>query len=373
MKVTVKRESFLEALQDVVPVVPSKSPHPMLGNALLEAKDGDLVLLATDLDLSVQAKIPAPEVEIGETGKTCVSARKLMELVRELETDEVEVSLEGSQLEVRAGGRFALVTADPSDFPEIPGEGKGTALEIPAGRLQRLIRRTAYAVATDETRPELTGVYMQVLPDELRTVATNGHRLALASLKGSFPLEKNFLIPTKSLNHLLRMMSDPEESVQIRGDGAYVYFQLGNRTLVTRLLEGPFPRYEQVIPKNNPHVVRVNVASFTAMLRRALVIADPSSKQVRIQLSPGKIQMLVRTQNVGEAVEEMDADYDGEEVRIGFNGGYLQDLLRTFDSEMAQMEFAGSTQAGVFRPYEENPEEPLLCLVMPLRLTDEPV
>jgi DNA polymerase-3 subunit beta len=370
MKLTVRQENLLQGLQDVVSVVPSKSTLPILANVLIEVEEGSMKLTATDLDISIRAVISS-DIKVSSGGRFCVSARKLSELVRELGPADVTLTLMETKLHVESGGTYKLVTADAGDFPEIPKLQGATSLEIPAGKLETLIRRSIYAVATDETRPELTGVYTEVFPKQIVMVATNGHRMARAALSGDFHQETNFLIPTKALQQVLRIMDDPDQTVRINGAKGYAAFEVGSRTLMTRLLEGPFPRYEQVIPKDNPHKVLVPLSPFRAALRRALVLADPVTRPVKFSASSGMLKIIVETQNVGESEEEVEVNYDGEEMRIGFNGGYILDFLKTFQCERVQMAFQSSTTAGVFTPDDGNPEEPVLCLVMPLRLADE--
>jgi DNA polymerase-3 subunit beta len=370
MRLTVRQDSLLQGLQDVVSVVPAKSTLPILSNVLIEASGGKMTLTATDLDISIRGVIDK-DIKVESGGRICVSARKLSELVRELPASDVTLQLEETMLLVQAGGTYRLVTADSGDFPEIPKLEKAASLEVPAGKLERLIRRTHYAVASDETRPELTGVYTEILPKEMRMVATNGHRLAKAALAGEFGMEANYLMPIKALHQVLRILDDPEQTVRITGARGYAAFEAGNRTLMTRLLEGPFPRYEQVIPKDNPYTVTAPLQELRAALRRALVLSDPITRPVKLVCGPQILRLVVETQNIGESEEEIEVAYDGEELKIGFNGGYVLDLLKTFECERLRIALHSAGTAGVFTPEDENPEEPILCLVMPLRLTEE--
>jgi len=370
MRLTVRQDSLLQGLQDVVSVVPAKSTLPILSNVLIEVADGKMTLTATDLDITIRGVLDK-DVQVERDGRVCVSARKMSELVRELASDQVTLDLKDTMLHVTSGGSYKLVTADPGDFPEIPKLEEAKQLEVPAGRLEKLIRRTHYAVASDETRPELTGVYTEIFPKEIRMVATNGHRLAQASLSGDFGQEENYLLPTKALQQVLRVLDDPEQIVRITGSRGYAAFEAGNRTLMTRLLEGPFPRYEQVIPKDNPHIVTAPLQAFRAALRRALVLSDPITRPVKFVCGADSLRLVVETQNIGESEEELEVSYAGDDLTIGFNGGYVLDLLKTFECERVQVAFHTSGTAGVFTPDDQNPEEPILCLVMPLRLTED--
>lgn len=370
MKFTLMQSDFRKALHLVASVVPSKSTLPILETVRMDvSKDGVLTLTATDLDISVRTR---QDASVEEGGKAAISARRLFDVVRELPEQEVSVSGDESHVELScARGRYRFVGAPVEDFPELPEIDGEKQVKLDPQTLERMIRCTLYAVSTDETRPELTGVYFEIREQEMRLVATNGHRLARTGVQRSFKQEKEMLLPPKALNQLLRLIPDLKTDIVVSGSKSYARFGVGKTDLYSRLLEGPFPDYERVIPKSSSLSAVMNRSDFIASLRRILVLSDSQTRQVKMVFEPKRLQILAEYQGAGEACEEMPIDYDGQNLTIGFNGGYLLDMLKTFRDEKVTMKFDSSVSAGVFKPAEESPEEDLLCLVMPLRLPEE--
>jgi DNA polymerase-3 subunit beta len=369
MKFTLMQSDFQKALQLVVSVVPSKSTLPILETVLIEVSPkGTLTLTATDLDISVRAERSAA---VEEEGRVAVAARRLYEVVRELPEQEVSLSGDESGLGLSCGsGRYRFVGAATDDFPGLPDVSAEKQVSVDARKFERLVRRTIYAVSTDETRPELTGVFLEVREKEIQMVATNGHRLSRAGLQGNFKSKRELLLPPKALNQLLRLVGDFSGEIDISGAKNYASFTLGNTRLYSRLLEGPFPDYDRVIPKSNPLRAVIRRADLVASLRRILVLSDSQTRQVRMAVESSKLQLLAEYQGAGEAVEELAVEYEGESVTIGYNGSYLLEMLKTFDTEQVEMLFQSAVSAGIFRPVQGNPEETLLCLIMPLRLPE---
>ncbi|MBD3236134.1 MAG: DNA polymerase III subunit beta [Candidatus Eisenbacteria bacterium] len=369
MKFTLMQSDLQKALHLVVSVVPTKSTLPILETVLLDAQPkGGLTLTATDLDISVRAQHGA---DVKEGGRVAVSARRFFDVVRELPEQEVALEGDESGLTLSCGsGRYRFVGATVEDFPSLPEIAAEREVGLDPRKLERLIRRTLYAVSTDETRPELTGVFLEVREQELRMVATNGHRLARAGLQGNFNSKREMLLPPKALNQLLRLMSDFEGEVDVSGTKNYARFVLGETQLYSRMLEGPFPDYDRVIPKSNPLQAIIRRNDLIASLRRILVLSDSQTRQVRMVLDDKQLRVLAEYQGAGEASEEIPVEYEGEKLTIGYNGGYLLEMLKTFDGERVEMRFQSEVSAGTFQPADEEPEESLLCLIMPLRLPE---
>jgi DNA polymerase-3 subunit beta len=369
MKFSLMQSDLQKALQIVASVVPSKSTLPILETVLLDvSKDGTLTLTATDLDISVRTR---RSVQVAEEGRVAVSARRLFEVVRELPDQEVSLAGDETHLQLACGrGRYRFVGAPVDDFPELPEIPADKQVGLDPEALQRMIRRTLYAVSTDETRPELTGVFMEIKEGGMQMVATNGHRLSRAGVQTAFKQEKELLLPPKALNQILRLSPDPKSKIDVSGSKSYARFGVGDTELYSRLLEGPFPDYDRVIPKSSPFSVIMQRADLIASLRRILVLSDAQTRQVKMVFKPGSLQIIAEYQGAGEASEELPIDYDGDEVTIGYNGGYLLEMLKTFTDEQIVMAFESSVSAGVFKPAKESAEEALMCLVMPLRLPE---
>jgi DNA polymerase III subunit beta len=369
MKLTTRQSDFQKALHLVASVVPSKSTLPILETVLIEVSPGgEVTLTATDLDISVRVKRTA---DVEEGGRVAVAARRLHDVVRELGDQELSISGEESGLTLRCGsGRYRFVGVQVDDFPGLPEIPEQKQVQIEAPKLERMVRQTLYAVSTDETRPELTGLYLSIAEKEMSMVATNGHRLARAALAGTFKQKREMLLPPKALNQLLRLMGDNPGTVEIGGSKNYAMVQIGNTQLYSRLLEGPFPDYERVIPKSNPLRAIFKREDMLASLRRILVLSDSQTRQVRFVFEPSRLQILAEYQGAGEAMEELPIEYEGEPLTIGYNGGYVLEMLKTFDCDRVEMAFQSAVSAGVFMPAEKPADEELLCLVMPLRLPE---
>ncbi|MBM3316854.1 MAG: DNA polymerase III subunit beta [Candidatus Eisenbacteria bacterium] len=367
MKFSTSQSGFQKALHLVASVVPGKSTLPILETVLVEVSPaGEVTLTATDLDISVRVQ-RAGEVEEG--GRVAVAARRLHDVVRELRDAEISLTGEESGLTLRcASGRYRFVGAPVDDFPGLPEIPDQKPLQVDPAKMERMVRQTLYAVSTDETRPELTGLFLSISDDQMSMVATNGHRLARASLSGAFKQKREMLLPPKALNQLLRLIGDADGPLEISGSKNYARIRIGSTQLYSRLLEGPFPDYEKVIPKSNPLRAVVRREDLLASLRRILVLSDSQTRQVKIMLEPGRLQIMAQYQGAGEAQEELPVDYDGTPLTIGYNGGYLLEMLKTFDGERVEMAFQSAVSAGLFKPAELQPDEDLLCLVMPLRL-----
>jgi len=370
MKFTVMQSDLQRALHLVASVVPSKSTLPILETVLMEVSPGgEMTLTTTDLDISVRTR---RNVDVEEGGRVAVSARRLHDVVRELPDQELSLSGEESGLTLRCGsGRYRFVGAPIDDFPGLPDIADEKHTAVDGKKVEKMVRRTLYAVSTDETRPELTGVLLEFRDNEVRMVATNGHRLARASVSGPFKAKKDpLLLPPKALNQLLRLLPETTGTVEIGGTKNYARFRLGDTQLYSRLLEGPFPAYEKVIPVANPLHALIGREDLFASLRRILVLSDAQTRQVKMVIEPSRLQILAEYQGAGEALEELPLQYEGDPLTIGYNGVYLLDMLKTFEAERVDMSFQSSTSAGVFQPTPANPDEDLLCLVMPLRLPE---
>lgn len=371
MKFELVQSELSRCLQLVAGVVPTRSNIQGLGSVRIEATaDGLLSFTGTDLDTFL---VTYARASVGEAGVVTVPARRFLDIVKELPTDVVKVRSTTSGISLESGkGKFRLVGTDPDEFPAAPEVSEDKVFAVEGDVLDRLIRRTAYAVSTDFTRAELTAVYAHVHEGELRFVATDGHRLSRASHKGSYAAWEQILIPPRALSILQRLLPEAQESVSLSASKRYCLFNLGNSRLYTRLLDGSFPPYEQVIPKNNDKFATIDRSEFYSALRRVSVLTESTTKQVKLSLLDGEVRLSVQTQNVGEAEETLPAEYKGKEFHIGYNATYVLDLIKTIETERVQLAFHGPTTAGIFTPVEEAGTEPdLLCLVMPLRLPGE--
>jgi DNA polymerase-3 subunit beta len=376
MKFSIAQTQLQEALQVVSSAVPSRTTLPVLSNILVEA-DGDSVrFTATDLDLAIATKAQA---KIADAGSLTVPAKKLLELVRKLPKEELKVDAKDLNLTVSSkAGRFRFLCIRPDEFPVTPDVASDTVISLDPDALDRLVRRTIYSVSTDETRPALNGALMQVKDGELRVVATDGHRLARASYRPEPALaaapKNDVILPLKALNQLGRLIPSATGPVEIALSKNHARFTLGETTLTTKLIEGPFPNYEQVIPKQNTKQLRAKREDLAAALERVSVFSDSLTRQVKLSVKENRLILIVQTPDQGEATEELPVQYTAEELDIGYNASYLLDILRTIDTEEVEMKLNTPVTAGLIVPVGATEakaakgKEDLLCLVMPLRL-----
>jgi DNA polymerase-3 subunit beta len=369
MKFSMMQSDLQESLQVAANAVPQKSTLPILSHVLAEAKDGRLILTATDLDLSIVTARPA---DVDAEGRIAIPARKLLEMVREFPAERVDVTVEAGSVTISFGkgvGKFRLVTADPQDFPQIPKLEGGKKFTLPLVKFERAVERTVYAVSTDDMRPEMNGVLFKLDRERFSLVATNGHRLSRVSVAGNFDAEADLIVPPKVLNQVLRLAGGIDD-LRVTMSKQYVLFEAGGTRIYSRLIEGVFPNYEQVIPKESKLKVTLERQLLASAVRRISVLADSITHQIKMSLLPREIRIDVDTAGVGGGQETIQAECSGEKLEIGFNAVYLLDILKTLDSDTVVFAFNTAVSAAVVTPGMNAEGEDVLCLVMPLRLPE---
>ena len=381
MEFTIQQSDLSYALSTALASVPSKSTLPILSAVLIEAEKDQLRITGTDLDVTTTIIVPC---SVKTPGRAAVQARHFADAVRKLPKDQVKVSEDAQgRISIEYGkgkGRSAVPRQNDQEFPALPTVKADAKATIEGPALARLIARSAYAVSSDETRPMLNGVFVQAEAKQVSFVATDGHRLARATRSGDFGgLGKHaVIIPTKTIGALGRMASEATSPVEIAisTQRNHVAFRLrvgqNDVTVYSRLLEGPFPNYEQVIPKNNPKSLVVSRLRLREALDRVATHADNITHQVRFGVSPDEVRLSVNTADVGAGEETVEAKYDGDELEVGYNSNYLLDILRTIETENVVFRLNTSISAGIVEPEGalEGGTEEVLCLIMPLRLPE---
>jgi DNA polymerase-3 subunit beta len=370
MKVRVDQEKFSRLLGLVTGVVPTTSSIPVLSNLLLEAYDDKLKVSATDLDISVLSLL---ECEVMSEGSITVAAKRLQEIVRELPGDEVEMEVDGTRIAISSGrANFRMMGMEKDQFPRVADLEKLERIKISGDSLEKMIRRSAYSVAKDDTRPVLSGVLWELSPDELAMVGTDGHRLARMGITGKFPVkeETGVIVPPKALNQVLRLISGDEE-VGVSIDKAFVGFFVGDTIVYSRRIEGTFPNYKQVIPKDNQNILVADREELMSAVRRVSLLADSKTHKVKMNLSKSGIRLTASTPDLGEAEEEVPASYTGDDMVIGYNASYILDVLKGTDSDEVRFELGSAVGASILKPVAEPDNETYVCLVMPLRLAEQ--
>lgn len=351
-------------------VVPTKSTLPILSSMLLRAEDDKVTLSATDLDLSITLEV---EAEVGEKGVVAIPAKKFSEIVRKLDSVGVEIGLKESKLSVDCGpSHFVMATQDAGDFPTLPDAKGFEAFAADAGVFKGMIRRTRYAVSTDLARPSMNGILLEISKEKVRMVATDGHRLASVQRKEALPVseKREVILPTKALDQLLRLLPD-EGEIQMGFTEKQAFFQMDGVTLFTRLVEGPYPNYKQVVPKGNDKAMVVNTDSILVATDRVSTLATSlSTRQVKLSLDADKVGLEVNSPDYGRAYEEIESEYQGDSMAVGYNSVYLLDALKNMGSPEVRFLLDRSDNAGILEPVEDQDEEKYFCLLMPLKLSE---
>ena len=370
MRFTITREKLQEGLNAVTASIPAKTTLPVLANILVETTERGIRLSGTDLDIAVSTEVVA---DVETQGAITIPARKLAEIARELPAAPVKVSAAGEQritLEC-SRSRFKLLGLPRDEFPTVPTVRFNESWRVRSGDLQKLISHTAFAVSTEESRPILNGVLWELRPDRMRMVATNGHRLAKMELpiSSAGAPSSDLIVPPKALEQIRRLFP-PEEELEIaRGDN-HLGFRSPFTSVFTRLIEGPYPPYEQVIPKDNEKVAVAEKASLTSALKRMSVIASDQTHRIRLSFNAGKLKFSVQTPDLGEAQDELPIRYEGDPLDIGFNAAYLLEILRYIPTDDVRLTFKAPERAATIEPEGWDDAATYLCLVMPLRLMD---
>jgi DNA polymerase-3 subunit beta len=365
MKVRVNRAKLLAELIPMQGIVERRTTIPVLSHLLLKADGDRLFLAATDLDVSLTS---STEAEVVGEGSIAVQARKFMEIVRSLVGENVDLGLENEQrLEISAGkSRFKINGLSPDDFPTLPEVADDTRIELPFGQLKDMIGKVIFAVSTEESRFQLNGALLQIKGGSLEMVATDGHRLALVENPSeSSEVAEGVLVPRKALQELLRF--DQEGNVVFLRGEHHLCFQLGHRELICRILEGTFPDYERVISKDNDKQAVFPRKDLMEAVQRVALLTGDRARAIRFSFSPSQLVISAANPDLGEAVEELACDYDGDEFRLGINPDYMSQFLSAVDTEKVRLDLKDENSQCIGFPVEGN-DKRYLCVIMPMRI-----
>ena len=370
MRFTISREKLQEGLAAVAASIPSKTTLPVLANILVETTDKGIRLSGTDLDIAVCTEVAA---DVETAGAITIPAKKLTEIARELPPSPVKIAAAGEQRITLDCGRshFKILGLPKEEFPSFPVVRFTESWRIRSGDLQKLISHTSFAVSTEESRPILNGVLWELKPEFMRMVATNGHRLAKMEvpIKSTGVPASDLIIPPKALDQIRRLFPADEELEVARGDN-HLGFRSPFTSVFTRLIEGPYPNYDQVIPKDNDRVAIADKTALTSALKRMSVIASDQTHRIRLSFNAGMLRFSVQTPDLGEATDELPVRYNGDQLDIGFNASYLLEILRYIPTEEVRLTFKAPERAATIEPEGWNDTATYLCLIMPLRLVD---
>ncbi len=372
MRVTIERSEFLKSLNHVQSVVERRNTIPILSNVLVQAEDQTVKLTATDLDIEVVETVAS---DVGRSGGTTVPAHMLYDIVRKLPDGaqlEIEQGPDEQRLSVKCGrAQFSLQSLPAEDFPDISAGELDHKFAVPAGDLRRLIEKTRFAISTEETRYYLNGIYLHQVDVDgtplLRAVATDGHRLAQVQLPLPSGAEgmPGIIVPRKTVMELHKLIEDQDGDIDVSLSTAKICFSFTNVVLTSKLIDGTFPDYERVIPKDNDKTMEVDAKLFAQAVDRVSTISSEKGRAVKLNLSGEKLTLSVNNPDSGSAEEELTADYAAEPLDIGFNARYLMDITAQLDSDSASFLLSDSSSPTIVR---DKDDETALYVLMPLRV-----
>lgn len=367
MNFTCSKRVFHEALQSVARAVATRSTLPILGNVLLEAKDGHLKLVTTDLEIGMTCVVPLDD---SGNGAVTVPERIIRDVVSNLSSDTaLKISAdERSLLTVSAGKSQYTIHGLPADeFPALPEVASDTIIHFSASAIRDLVRKTLFAASTDEARVILTGCLLTWDGETAMMVATDTHRLAMKKVAASGQCSSpvSVIIPSRALQELLRLLGSSDDTVEVTVGTGQIRFSTGRVQLISRLIEGQFPAFERVIPQETHKHMAANRQEFYDAVRRASIVARAESNKLILKSEDSTLIITAKTGEVGEAREELTINLEGEPVGIAFNAEYLQDVLAVLDTETVEIGLTGPLNPGLLKA-EGEPD--YIYVVMPMQM-----
>jgi DNA polymerase-3 subunit beta len=372
MKFIVSSSALLKQLSAINGVVTTNPVVPILENFLFEIKGAVLTITASDLQTSMMTQL---QVEAKEDGNIAVPARILIETLKNLPEQPVTFSIDHDTYAVEISsdnGRYRLAGENATDFPKIPTVNNATTVEMSTEVLSSAISNTIFATSSDELRPAMTGVYINLSPTNTTFVATDGHRLVryrrvdIASASGA-----SLIIPRKALNLLKSTLPSENVPVSVEFNQSNAYFKFNNIKMICRLIDERFPDYENVIPTENPNRMNIDRMEFLGSLRRIAIYANKTTHQVRLKLTGSELMISAEDLDFSnEANERLSCDHDGEDIEIGFNAKFLVEMLNNLSCKEVSMKFSAPNRAGLILPATQDANEDILMLVMPVMLNN---
>jgi DNA polymerase-3 subunit beta len=367
MKLKIQKDAIQNALQSIQGIVDKKTTMPILSHFLLKVNE-TASLMATDLDIALKGPL---EAEIKKAGSLCIPARKLFEIVRELAGDIMLEAQDNNWLKVTSGkSTFKLMCLPEEDYPALPEVNRSEALTVKAETLKHMIEKTVYATGESDTRYTLNGLLLHITPQkentEFKMVGTDGHRLSVIAMELEQKLEeeKKLILPKKAALELKKLTEAHTGEITVYLDKNHIFFSTDSIVLTSRLIEGTYPNYEQVIPKGNDKEVVVEKVPFLKALRRTSIMSRERTNSVRLDLEEGKITLISMNPDIGEAREEIAADYKGEQMTIGYNARYLMDILNAMEGESVLLKLQEPLSPTLL--FEAGNSD-YTCVVMPMR------
>lgn len=366
MKITANRDDLLSPLQQIVGVVERRQTLPILANLLLAVKDQRLALTATDLEVELRT-----ETQVDAAGEIefTVPARKLMDICKALpDGATINLDLSGEKVTLRSGrGRYTLGTLPAQDYPNIEPAQASDRFEVPVGVLKRLIEKTQFAMAQQDVRYYLNGLLLELRPQRLRAVATDGHRLALCDAVVSWDsdIDLQVILPRKAVIELGRLLNDTDTLATVEVSNSHLRVHLDKTSFTSKLIDGRFPDYERVMPEGNTALMLGDKTTLRQALARTAILSNEKYRGIRFKLGKGVLQLQAHNPEQDEAEEEVEVEYGGEDLTVGFNVGYLLDVLGAIDGDEVQIAVLDANSSCLITA---RGSEECRYVVMPMRL-----
>ena len=371
MKFKIFRSNFFKTLSHLQGIVDKKNSLPILSNILIEAKDNSLTLTSTDMDISIIEKI---DCNVFEDGSTTINSQILYDIVRKInDNSEIEIiSNDGKLLTLRAdGSRFSLACLPKEDYPIIDQENSGNTIKINSKIIFKLIDKTKFAISNEETRYFLNGLYFNITKDQsnsiLTLVGTDGHRLAKFShnIEDNIDQVSGVIIPKKTIYELCKLLSEIDEDVYISISSNKIVFTIENIIFISKLIDGSFPDYKRVIPKDNSNILNINREILLSAVDRVSTIANEKSPVVKFKLLKNILNLNTINNESSTASEDLKINYNGDEIEIGFNSKYIMDIVNNLEDEEISINLKDNTSPIIAL---ENSNSNLVYVLMPMRV-----
>lgn len=369
MKFIVSSSSLLKQLQHIAGVINANTVLPILEDFLFEVEKNKLSVVATDLETVMRVQL---DIEAKDSGKVCIPARILIDSLKNIPDQPLTFNIDKNfGVEITSdNGKYKVMGENPDNFPKEPVADEATSFTMPATALITAINKTLFATSNDDLRPAMTGVFFELDKKSLQCVATDAHRLVRYKRKDvACPKNDSFIVPRKPLNLLKAAIPDNDDTLTISYNNNHLFVKHGTTQMSCRLIDARFPDYKVVIPADNPYRLTVNKSDFQSALRRVSVFSNKSTNQVALNISGSELQLAAQDVDFSfEGNERMKCQYNGEDLMIAFNAKFLIEMLSASGSDEVNIELSTPTKAGLIKPSEQDDNEELLMLVMPLML-----
>lgn len=372
MKFVVSSKALLQQLSAINGVIASNPVVPILENFLCEVENGKLTVTASDLQTSIITEL---EVDGNESGSIAVPARILIDTLRNLPEQPVTFTIDEASynIEIQSeNGQYRLSGENATDFPKIPIVEEGHSVQVPADVLASAISNTIFATSTDELRPAMTGIFLNLNGSDSTFVATDGHRLIRYRRSDvSSGAKASIIVPRKSLNLLKSSLPSDNAPVTMQFNSSNIFFKFNNFRMICRLIDERYPDYENVIPQDNNNRMVINRLDFLSSLKRIAIYANKTTHQVRLKINGGQLNISAEDLDYSnEANEKLPCEHEGSDIEIGFNARFLIEMLNNIDSDEVALMLSAPNRAGLIMPKENNDNEDVLMLVMPVMLNN---